>query len=759
MDGPGTFTYPSDGWHSRSHARGRGRQSVLRLTCVATAVVALTAGASYAQQAAAPAQADPATADDVFLSARDLVIDEEDSIYTAQGNVEVRVEGRVLRADRVIYDLSNQSLRAQGNVQISDLDGSVQFADEIEMDDEFRNGFATRFSSRMPNNVLITAASAVRVEGVSNTLQNVVYTGCPICDDKNGETPTWALRARRAEQNSETQMVTYEDAVLEIAGVPVLYVPYFAHPDPNSKRRSGLLVPDAGYSSRLGAFYEQPYYWAISPSQDLTVSPLLMTDVNPLLKLNYRKRFFSGEMELDGSFTYGPDFDSDGEKFGEERWRSHLYGQGLFDINQDWQWGFGVETQTDDLYDSRYDINDEDRLRGLYASQRRQLLNQLYVTGQNTDYYVESGLLGFQGLREFDIDGQIPKVAPTLFAEKVYDFGSYGQVAANLSGAALFRDEAQTLPNGDIVKDTARATTSVQWDSQYILGMGMVFEPFAFGRADVYRIDNGTDDAVTPSRLLGLAGGTARMPFIRRGENVDIIVEPVVMAAYGSDQANDMEIPNEDSLVFEVDDGNIFRPNPNSAYDLWQGGARAAAGLNVSARWRNNMQLSGMIGRRWQENADPQFTQLSNLSGTTSDYIATAKAEFGDPLRLDARVRFDDDFTFNRIDAGLTTNVWRLQGSARYFQVASNSAGQPDEGLVLDAGFKLTSRWSAIVRDQRDIAADRDIRFGIGFRYLDDCSYFEILYERVGTIDRTIGPSENIGFRFALTGLGGGGDN
>ncbi len=736
---------------------------MLRLTCVATAVVALTAGASFAQQASAPAAmdpmtSDPSTADDVFLSATDLVIDEEKSIYTAQGNVEVRVDGRVLRADRVIYDLNNQNLRAQGNVQISDSTGTVQFADEIEMDDEFRNGFATRFSSRMPNNTLVTAASAVRVDGVSNTLQQVIYTGCPICTDENGKTPTWALRARQAEQNSNTQMITYQDAVLEIAGVPVLYVPYFAHPDPNSKRRSGLLVPDAGYSSRLGAFYEQPYYWAISPSQDLTVSPLLMTDINPLLKLNYRKRFFSGELELDGSFTYGKDFDSDGEKLGEDRWRSHLYGSGLFDITEHWKWGFGVETQTDDLYDSRYDINNEDELRGLYSSQRRQLLSQLYVTGQDTDYYVESGLLSFQGLREFDNDGQIPKVAPTLFAEKVFDFGRNGQVSANLSTAALFREEAQTLPNGDIVKDTARATTSVQWENQYIMGLGVVFEPFAFGRGDVYRIDNGTDDAVTPSRLLGLAGGTARWPFIRRGEKVDIIVEPIVMAAYGSDKANDMEIPNEDSLVFEVDDGNIFRPNPNSGFDLWQGGARAAAGLSVSARWGRDMELAGMIGRRWQEQADPQFTPLSNLSGSKSDYVATVKAEFGKPLRLDARVRFDDDFEFNRIDTGLRTEAWRFNGSARYFQVASNSAGQADEGLVFDAGFKITNRWSAIIRDQRDITAGRDIRFGVGFLYRDDCSYFEILYERVGTEDRTIGPSENIGFRFALTGLGDGGD-
>ena len=99
-------------------------------------------------------------------------------------------------------------------------------------------------------------------------------------------------------------MISYQDAVFEIKGVPVLYIPWFAHPDPSSKRRSGLLVPDIGVSSKLGVFYEQPYYWAISPSQDMTISPMVSAEVNPLVKVDYRKRFFSGFVDLESSFTY-----------------------------------------------------------------------------------------------------------------------------------------------------------------------------------------------------------------------------------------------------------------------------------------------------------------------------------------------------------------------------------------------------------------------------------------------------------------------
>jgi len=56
----------------------------------------------------------------------------------------------MLLADRVIYDRTKQTLRAQGNVQITDTAGATEFADEIEVDQDFTNGFATRFSTRIP---------------------------------------------------------------------------------------------------------------------------------------------------------------------------------------------------------------------------------------------------------------------------------------------------------------------------------------------------------------------------------------------------------------------------------------------------------------------------------------------------------------------------------------------------------------------------------------------------------------------------------
>jgi LPS-assembly protein len=736
---------------------------VLRLACFASvAAVAISAGsAAYAQQAPvappAPTPASTATEDeDIILQADSIEEDQDTRVVTASGNVEIRIGDRAMLADRIVYDRNNETMRAQGNVQITDGTGQVQFADEIEADEDFRNGFATRFSARLAANGLLAASSAVRTDSTKNAMEQVVFTNCPICIEQNRD-PTWVLRSRRAMLDQDDQMITYQDAVLEIVGVPVLYVPWFAHPDPNSERRSGLMTPDLGISSKIGPFYEQPYYIAISESEDMTVSPMVSANVNPLVKVDYRKRFFSGFIQAESSFTHDQDFNSDGDQFGDDTWRSHLYASGRFNINKDWTWGFGIERQTDDLYDKRYDIDGEDELRGLVASQPRQLLTQVYATGQEPDFYFEAGTFIFQGLRAGEDDAQIPKVAPSVFAEKIFDFGpNGGQLATDFSAVGLFRDLTATLPNGQMVLDTARASATADWRAQYVVGPGFVVEPFGLGRGDVYHVDAGDGSGEKDiSRILGVAGAQVSYPLINRGKDMDLIVEPIAMIAYGTPSANNDGIPNEDSLVFEADETNLFKPNAVSNYDLWEGGARASIGVSATARIGKDIELTTLVGKRWREDSDPAFNDLSNLAGEESDYVASVRADISNIFNVGARFRVDEEYEVKRMDVDAGANIWRLSGNARYFKVAENASGVEDEGLVWRGQFKVDKNWAAIIEQTRNITQKDDIRLALGISYTDECSFFQLAYERSGSRDRTLGPSESIRFLFVLTGLGG----
>ena len=60
---------------------------------------------------------------------------------------------------------------------------------------------------------------------------------------------------------------------------------------PSVKRASGLLPPAAGASSRLGAFYSQPYFWVIDDQSDATFVPSITTRSGGDLNVEYRRRF------------------------------------------------------------------------------------------------------------------------------------------------------------------------------------------------------------------------------------------------------------------------------------------------------------------------------------------------------------------------------------------------------------------------------------------------------------------------------------
>ena len=740
---------------------------MLRWTGLAAALVIATP--SVAQEAS--------TADPVVVEADNIYQDEATNTVIAEGNVQAAYEGRILKADKVIYNRESDRVRATGNVVIIDPDGTQRFADEVEVTSNLSDGYAIGFAARMANGGLATANAAERQPNGITAVDQVVYTACEVCDEN--DTPTWTLRARKAILDEEEGIFSYRDAVLEVAGVPVFYIPYFSHPDPKSERRSGFLAPDFGTSSKLGVFYQQPYYWAISESQDLTISPKVMANVNPLLQLEYRKRFWSGQINIDTSFTNEKDFDSDGERFGENDWRSHIYAQGLFDINENWQWGFGIERQHDDLYTRRYDIEGENRARGLYDSQPRRLLSHGYVVGQDTNFYFDASVLSFQGLRAGDDDGALPLATPLFFAEQLYDFGSLGRASLTASGAVLSRDTGA---------DSQRVSFGGEWSTARILPGGLLLEPFAEARADYYALDAAISGEDSVSRGLGTAGARLSYPLVRTGETVDVIIEPTIMAAIGTANNNDPAIPIEDGLLFELDEASLFEANGASGYDLYEGGGKVAAGITARARFKGGTEISGIIGQRWRSIDDDSFDITSNLGGKTSDWVAGLSADFGPLLKLQTRARFGDNgrltdgYSLNRIDAGVSTRFNRLRAKARYYKIEDtvSFSSTPDEGIDLSADFRVTDNFSLVYARRRDIAGTptvvrdpfsgaiirdpdgqpiindepRDLLHSIGVAYSDECSRFEIAFARSEGIDRTIGPNDSIQFRFSLKTLG-----
>ena len=294
----------------------------------------------------------------MYFEADSLVDDRDTKVITAQGHVQARYGGRTLFADTVVYNTVNGVVHAVGDVTIMNADGTVEHSRDLEMDDRFRTAVAYGFSARLTGDVSLASSVMVRRSDTITQLNGAVYTPCAICkpDGKTRKRPTWSLQATRIVQDHEHHVIYYRHMVIRVFDIPVFYAPIFWHPDPTSPRRSGFLTPKIEYSKRRGFLYEQPYYWAISPSADLTVSPEVSSRLNPSLNLRYRERFYSGRLDIRAGYTYEQLFDSH-TKYGSETSRSYILGKGKFELGPDWTVGFGAERVTDPTFFHRYGIS------------------------------------------------------------------------------------------------------------------------------------------------------------------------------------------------------------------------------------------------------------------------------------------------------------------------------------------------------------------------------------------------------------------
>lgn len=747
----------------RSPLADRGR--LLAGAALATLAFASPALAQDPGAAAAPAAPVRPAAEDDGLGARGfylesdvLIQDDRAQTVTAQGDVEVRYRGRTLRAQSIVYEIKSGLITAKGEVVVIDPSGAVSFADEMVLDEEMRAGVARGFSARLEGNVKIAASTAIRRSEQVNELNQAIYTPCELCADDRTKPPTWSIRADHVVQDREKQVIFYRNAVIEMWGVPVFYAPVFWHADPDAKRKSGLLAPKIVGSERRGLSYEQPYAWIISPSQDLVISPQINTNVNPLVNFQWRKRFWSGQINARFGYTYEKDLDGDGDRIGDLTSRSYILADGAFRIDDNWRWGFAAERTSDDLLFDKYDITDVYRQRGLLPSDDRRLTSQIYAVRQDDRSYLSVSALSIQGLRPIDIDRTFPTIAPLVEARWEPDAPVLGgRLRLQGSAVALTREQSQFIA-AQPGTDSRRVSALADWRDTWTFSSGLRLSPFAQVRGDVYGLADlpppgGSEETVT--RAVGVAGLDVSYPLMRRDGDRTIVLEPLLQVALSPETDFGNRIPNEDSVVLEYDETNLLRANKFPGFDRYEGGQRINLGARATVVYDDGRGGSVMVGRTFRAEDDPQFPVRSGLRPEKSDWIVAAEGQPMKGVSFFTRARFsEEEGDVRRIEAGVDVETERARGFVRYLRDNQDITGVQREDLDFAGEVMVTGNWGVTFAGVRDVEGDVWRRQEFGALYRDDCLDIAVVWVHEETYNRTLGPSDSVILRLTLATLG-----
>lgn len=499
-------------------------------------------------------------------------------------------------------------------------------------------------------------AEAVLFEGQSKKrLKNARYTTCEAGVDD------WYIKANEIKLDDFTQSGTAKHARVEFKGVPLLYSPLMSFSF-NNERKSGLLAPTVGSTSRSGFETLLPYYFNIAPDKDATVG---------LRYLSKRGMQAQGVFRYLGENYSGTDsieYLHNDDLTGEQRYfaninHSHLLGNG-------WSAGYNIEKVSDDEYfsdmstriisTSRVNLPQAGRVDYVGDVWRFNGLIQKYQTLDETSYPYE----------------RLPQL--TLTANK-----EWNHLTADLYSQWTYFDQNKDAP---LAPTGSRLTVYPSISMPFSQPYGFITPKFGVHSTHYAVNDN---NFVVNGQSVSNNSDTRTLPifsldsglYFEREQNVvknsyTQTIEPRLFYVYIPDKEQDL-LPVFDSGLSDLNMTTLFSENQFTGDDRINNANQLS--LAVTSRMIDSNtgieRFTATVGQRFY------FTdQTTTLPGGTqtednnSDIIAAMTARLSNKWNLDAFWQYNTD----------SKGILRTNLLARY---------NPEPGKLLNAGYRYTQQF------------------------------------------------------------------
>ena len=192
----------------------------------------------------------------------------DDTIIVETG-AQYRKLGISLSANRLVYDLVQSELEAEGNVTFF-REGELYIGPHLSLNPLTMQGFFEDVSydfTRINGRGKADRVDFIRPKEV--ILHGATFTTCPT------DRPSWELRSSKIIVDDVRSVATTETTSLYWNNSELIPLGNLSF-SISGKRKSGLLAPTFSVNSKLGLDLTVPYYLNIAPNRDLTFYPRLV---------------------------------------------------------------------------------------------------------------------------------------------------------------------------------------------------------------------------------------------------------------------------------------------------------------------------------------------------------------------------------------------------------------------------------------------------------------------------------------------------
>tara|TARA_Y100001970_G_scaffold218050_2_gene267294 strand:+ start:264 stop:2633 length:2370 start_codon:yes stop_codon:yes gene_type:complete len=561
---------------------------------------------------------------------------------------------------------------------------------------------------------------------ISEENDTTIYKGSfTTCNQKDNKCPPWSIYAEEVIHKKKEQKIEYKNAWLKIYDKPVVYFPYFFHPDPSVKRQSGFLMPSFKSSNNSGTSIQIPYYKVISDRKDLTLFPRLFLDNEILLQTEYRQANKNSDLILDFSVNK----DSDNTK-------NHFFAD-LSSNKQNQTLDLHLESVSNDTYLKKSNITspiiDDDSTLHTYVN----------YNSFNEDSTFELNFEVFENLNKLKSD-RYEYIFPRFSYEKyLYNESDInGDLTLNLRGFQknynTNSDEA-VLINDLLYSSFSKINTNIDG---LITDYQLLLRNINSSSDNSNTFREGDDQKLLSTFMFG-----SKLPLQKKDENSNKLLTPKFSFRYSPNSTK-----NNSKWGESINYNNIFSLDRIDDTAV-EGGGSLTYGVEYSSSNQDEKSINISIANILRFSDNPDLPEIYGFSEKRSDFIGELNyvpSKFFD-LNYQFSLNKDlDESNYNLIKSNI--NINNFVTSFEFLE--EDKYLSKSRYLTNETKFKFDKNNSIGFGTSKNLDQNITNYYNLIYEYENDCLTAAIEYNKSYYTDGDLKPEENILFSIKIIPFG-----
>ena len=556
------------------------------------------------------------------------------------------------------------------------------------------------------------------------TIHKAVFSTCNT-DEKKCR--GWELQSDKFIHNKTERIFEYKDSWLKVFDKRLFYLPYFQHPDPTVKRKSGFLTPVYSSSSNLGRAINIPYFKVLSNSKDMTFNPRLYSDGDFILQSEYRQAFKKSNLIADFSFNND-----------ENNTNSHTFLDIKGDFNEKSSYNIQFQSVTNDNYLKVHNFEGIQDTNILMSEFNPSTLNSYLKIeselDENTDF--SSSIRMYEDLTVTNDNDKYQYIFPDFSFSKDMDLDE------QFDGNFLFRSRGYQK-NYDTNVYEAQVNNDFEFKSyDFFSSRGIVSNyNLLLKNYNTYSKNSSDFEKNNDHELFSTFSLMTEFPLQKKFENSTHYLKPKIQFNFSPTNGKDIS-----SDTVRLSYGNLFSSNRIGRSDMVEEGKSMTLGLEFEKHNLSNEKLLGFyVGNVLKDKKNNSMPSRAKLDQTRSDIVGNIFYNPSENIKFDYNFSYDRDLNFSNYDA-ITAELGINKFVTSFDYITENHEIGNSETITNETEFMLNNEHSFKFNAAKDLKSDFTQYYQLGYVYQTDCLSASFEYQKTFYRDGNLIPDESLQF-------------